>query len=62
MLKKLFFFVVKTIVFLIFLGWLLVEFMLGDMGPAKPENARSDPNSAGGLIIPQNDPRFVNGG
>ena len=50
MLKKLFFFVVKTIVFLIFLGWLLVEFMLGDMGASPSKNARNDQKPVPGFI------------
>ncbi|WP_457587228.1 hypothetical protein [Ensifer canadensis] len=62
MLSKLFFFTVKTIIFLIFLGWLASEFLIDDMSlaPPLPENARSDVNSASGLVVPGGDPRFIN--
>lgn len=61
MLSKLFFFIVKTIIFFIFLGWLASEFLIGDMSLA-PSNrdAENRVNSAGGLIVPSNDPRFSN--
>ncbi|MEY9531135.1 hypothetical protein [Sinorhizobium fredii] len=59
MLSKLFFFTVKTIIFLIFLGWLASELLIGDIAPSQPENARSDLNSGSGLIVPSSDPRFT---
>lgn len=59
MLSKLFFFTVKTIIFLIFLAWLASELLIGDIAPSQSENARSDFNSAGGLIVPSSDPRFT---
>lgn len=59
MLSKLFFFTVKTIVFLIFLGWLASELLIGPIAPSQPEDANSDLNSASGLIVPSSDPRFI---
>ncbi|MCA1442679.1 hypothetical protein I6F07_21140 [Ensifer sp. IC4062] len=57
MLSKIFFFIIRTIVFLVFLGWLASKFLIGDMSLAPPENTSSDLNSGSGLIVP-NDPRF----
>ncbi|RVH04380.1 hypothetical protein [Sinorhizobium meliloti] len=61
MLTKLLFFFIRTIILLIFLGWLASEFLIGDMSlaPSRPEIAGSDLNSASGLIVPSSDPRFA---
>ncbi|MDI7920706.1 hypothetical protein [Ferirhizobium litorale] len=60
MLGKLVSFIIKTIVFFVFLGWVVSYLLIGDMSlaPSQSENVSSDVNSASGLIVPNNDPRF----
>ncbi|MDX0427373.1 hypothetical protein GOL30_23320 [Sinorhizobium medicae] len=59
MLSKLFFFAVRTVIFLIFLGWLASKLLIGEIAPSQREDASSDFNSGSGLIVPSSDPRFI---
>ncbi|MDW9468674.1 hypothetical protein GOA66_21485 [Sinorhizobium meliloti] len=62
MLSRIFFFIVRTIVFFAFLGWLASEFLIGgiSLAPDKPHDIENQVNSSGGLIVPGSDPRFSN--
>ncbi len=61
MLSKFFFFIIRTIVFLVFLGWLASKVLIGDISSAPAHDFYHRANSSGGLIVPNNDPRFSNG-
>jgi hypothetical protein len=61
---KFFSLLIKTLVFCIFVGWLVSKFdpLTGDgslFDAARPSQGE-ETTAGGGLIVPSNDPRFVN--
>ncbi|MQY50084.1 hypothetical protein GAO09_29055 [Rhizobiales bacterium RZME27] len=53
-------FCIKTVVFLIFLGWLSFKFLLADLETASTakKHVNEKPAAGSGLIVPAADPRF----
>lgn len=52
---------ISGIVFVLFVSWVSSKFLTADLDTTSSQNVENNVNSSGGLIVPNNDPRF-NGG